>query len=268
MLNNASKCLSKAALKIKLSKCSFFKEQIHYLGQLVSGTYILPLTDKTEALMKLKPPTNIKEVRHFLGLTGYNRKLICNYSDIAHPLNCLTQKSQPFLWTPDFQSSFNMLCSRLANTLIVQLPDPNKPYLLFTDVSMVCYSGMLTQASTSKSNKALIKLLTDSNPLEIVHSQTQDLQLNSNIVHPVAYISDSFTESQCRWLVITKECFSVFMSIKKCSFYLQNSDLLVCSDHELLLKIFTGNTNNEKCTTWGLKATTIPRHVKVHTLRE
>ena len=48
-----------------------FKEQIHYLGHLVSGTSILLITDKIEALLKLKPQTNIKEVRHFLSLTGY-----------------------------------------------------------------------------------------------------------------------------------------------------------------------------------------------------
>ena len=197
-----------------------FKEQIHYLDHLVSGTSILLLTDKVEALMKLKPPTNIKEVRHFLSLTGYYRKIICNYSEMAHPLHCLTWKSQPFIWTLDCQSSFNMLCSRVANTPIVQLPDPNKPYLLFTDTSKFCYSGMIIQASTNESNKALIKLLTDSDPLDSVHSQTQDLQMDS-VVHPVAYISGSFTESQCRWPAITKECFSVFMLIKRCSFYLQ-----------------------------------------------
>ena len=85
-----------------------FKEQIHYLGHLVSDTSILPLIDKTEALMKLKPPTNIKEVWHFLSLTGYYRKFIYNYSHLKNPLNWLTQKSQPFIWTPDCQSSFNM----------------------------------------------------------------------------------------------------------------------------------------------------------------
>ena len=111
MLNNVFECLHKAGLKIKLSKCLFFKEQIHYLGHLVSGMSILPLTDKIEVLMELKPPTNIKEVRHFLSLTGYYRKFICNYSDITHPLNCLTCKSEPFLWTPDCQSSLDMLCT-------------------------------------------------------------------------------------------------------------------------------------------------------------
>ena len=85
--------------KLKLSKCSFFKEQIHYLGHLINGTSILPLADKIEALMKLKPPTNIKEVRHFHGLTGYYWKFICNYVDIVHPLNCLTCKSQTSILT-------------------------------------------------------------------------------------------------------------------------------------------------------------------------
>ena len=66
MLNKAFKCLLMAELKITLSKCPFFKEQIHYLGHIVSGTSILPLADKIEVLMKLKPPTHIKEVRHFL----------------------------------------------------------------------------------------------------------------------------------------------------------------------------------------------------------
>ena len=59
MLDNIFKQLFTAGLKIKLSKCSFFKEQIHYLGQLVSTTSILPLVEKIEALMKSKPPTNV-----------------------------------------------------------------------------------------------------------------------------------------------------------------------------------------------------------------
>ena len=109
MLDNAFKCLLKAGLKIKLNKYSFFREQIHYLGHLVSGMSILPLSDKIEVLLKLKPPTIVKDIRHFLGLTGYYCKFICNYADIAYPLNCLTHKVQPFVWTPECQASFKML---------------------------------------------------------------------------------------------------------------------------------------------------------------
>ena len=85
MISKAFECLQKAGLKIKLCKSSFFKEQIHYIGHLVSGTSILPLVDKIEASTKLKTPTNIKEIRHFLSLISYYRKFICNYADIAHP---------------------------------------------------------------------------------------------------------------------------------------------------------------------------------------
>ena len=82
-----------------------------------------------------------------------------------------------------------MLCSSLANTPIVQLPDPNKPYLLFTDGSKYCYSGVLIQASKNKSNEVLVQILSDNDPLISVESQTQDLRLDANMVHHMAYIS-------------------------------------------------------------------------------
>ena len=131
--------------------------------------------DKIEALMKLKSMTNIKEVRYFLGLTGYYWKFICNYLDIMHSLNCLTHKSQPFIWTPECQSSFDMLCWQLANTSVVQLPDPDKPYLLFTDVSKFYRSGVLNQAFMKDSNEAFMRILTSKDPLKSVECQTHDL---------------------------------------------------------------------------------------------
>ena len=163
------KHLLKAGLKIKLSKCSFFKEQIHFLSHLVSGMSILPQIDKIES------PLQILKKLHFLGLTGYYCKFICSCTGIAYPQNHLTYKAQPFVWTPECQVTFDMLHSRLANTPIVQLPDPNKPYLLFTDASKFCYSGMLTQASTIDSNEALMKILTSEVSLTSVESETQDL---------------------------------------------------------------------------------------------
>ena len=255
-----------AALKIKLSKCSFFKEQMHYSGHLVSGTSIFPLADKIKTLMKPKPPTNVKEVRHFLGLTGYYHKFICSCADIAQPLNCLTYKSESFILTPECQASFDMLWSRLTNTPIVCLPDPSKPYLPFTDASKFFF-GILTQASTKECNEAHKRMITSETSLTTIESQTQDLELPSSVVHPVAYISASFSPSQCRWSAISKEWFSVFMSIKKSSLYLQNADLLIWSDHKLLLKIFTGHTDNDECNIWDLETAAIPRRVKVQHIK-
>ena len=171
-------------------------------NSLFKSPSILPLMDKIEALMKLKPPTNIKEVRHFLGLTIYYRNIICNYSEIA-PLKLLDKKSPSLSLEP--QTSNLVLTCYTCNSLnmpIVQLSDPNQPYLLVMDMSKYSYSGVLRQASMDESNEALLKLLTDKDLVTNVESQTLDLKLNSNLVH--------------RWPTITKECFSVFMSIKKC----------------------------------------------------
>ena len=157
-----------------------------------------------------------------------------------------------------------MLCSQHTNTPKVQLPHPNKLYLLFTDVSKFCYSGVFTQASAEDSNEALLRILTSEDPLKIVESQTQNIWFESNIVHPVAYISGSQSQSQCRWPAITKECSSVFMAIKKCSFNLQNAGIQII---KLLLRIFTGHTGNDRCSALGLDAAAIPKCVKVQFIK-
>ena len=120
---------------------------------------------------------------HFLGLTGYYWKFICHYVDTAYPLNCLTYKAQPFIWSPECEASFDMVCSRLANTPIAQFPDPNKPHLLFTDASKFCYSGVLTQASTADSNEALWKMLTNEAPSKVLNLKHRTFDF-----HPISFI--------------------------------------------------------------------------------
>ena len=67
--------------------------------------------------------------------------------------------------------------------------------------------------------------------------------------------------------LITKECFTTFVSIKMCSFYLQNADLLGCSDHKPLLKILTRHIDKKKCNTRSLETTAIHRHVRVEYIK-
>ena len=61
-----------------------------------------------------------------------------------NPLNCSTQKARPFVWILGCQARVNMIQQRFTNTLTVQLHDSNNPFLLFTDASKFCYSGVLT----------------------------------------------------------------------------------------------------------------------------
>ena len=81
------KKLKKADLKLKESKCDFFKKEIHYLGHLISVNGILPLPEKLESIRSMPKPRSPKEIKQFLSLTSYCRKFIPRFSDMARPLN-------------------------------------------------------------------------------------------------------------------------------------------------------------------------------------
>ena len=82
--------LRSADLKLKEIKCNFLKKHIQYLGHIISGEGITPVPEKLESIQKMLPPRTPKEVKQFLGLIGYYRKFIPQFSDLARPLNALT----------------------------------------------------------------------------------------------------------------------------------------------------------------------------------
>ena len=87
-------CLREAELKMKRSKCDFFKSKIHYLGHLISTKGISPLPNKLDCIQHMPAPKNAKEIKQFLGLTGYYRKFVPRFADISRPLTTLTKKTR------------------------------------------------------------------------------------------------------------------------------------------------------------------------------
>ena len=87
--------LREADLKLKDSKCNYFKTHVQYLGHLVSGNKIKPLPEKLESVKKMPAPTTPKEIKQFLGLVGYYRKFIPRFADIARPMTDLTKQDVP-----------------------------------------------------------------------------------------------------------------------------------------------------------------------------
>ena len=101
--------LRKAGLKMKQSKCNFFRSQIHYLGHLISEDGISPLPVKLDSIKNMPVPKCVKEIKQFLGLTGYYRNFFPRFADISRPLTRLTRKEMTFNWTPECQKSFELL---------------------------------------------------------------------------------------------------------------------------------------------------------------
>ena len=143
------KKLKKADLKLKESKCDFFKKEIHYLGHLISVSGIQPLPEKLDSIRNMPKPRSPKEIKQFLGLTGYYRKFVPRFSDMARPLIKLLAHDCEFEWTKQCDISFQMLKDMLCSAPILKYPDTSKPYMLYTDASKYGWAGVLTQSHTS-----------------------------------------------------------------------------------------------------------------------
>ena len=91
------------------------------------------------------PPKTPKEIKQFLGLIGYYRKFGPRFSDQARLLNALTRKNIEFEWTQKCQESFELSKTSLMTDPILTYPDPNLPYVLFTDASKYAWACILTQ---------------------------------------------------------------------------------------------------------------------------
>ena len=137
--------LREADLKLKDSKCNYFKTHVQHLGYLVSGKGIRPLPEKLDSIKRMPAPTTPKEIKQFLGLVGYYKKFIPRFADIARPKTNLTKQDIPFEWTVQCQAAFEMLKEAIITSPILKYPDPNKGYTLFTDASKYAWACVLTQ---------------------------------------------------------------------------------------------------------------------------
>ncbi len=100
---------------------------------------------KVAAVRDWPPPTNISELRSFLGLASYYRRFVRNFATIASPLHQLTNKGRRFGWSEDCAAAFRQLKATLIHAPVLAYPDPNQPFLVDTDVSNVEIGAVLSQ---------------------------------------------------------------------------------------------------------------------------
>jgi hypothetical protein len=131
--------LREKKLFAKLKKCEFWLKKVSFLGHVVSGDGIEVDPSKIEAVVKWERPTNVHEIRSFLGLASYYRRFVKGFSTLSGPLTALTKKNVRYVWSDECEASFQELKRRLVTAPVLTLPSSKEGFVVYSDAS---HSGL------------------------------------------------------------------------------------------------------------------------------
>jgi len=118
-----------------LKKCDFWMEKVHFLGHMISAKGVSVDPGKIAVVVDWPRPTNVTEVRSFLGMVGYYRRFVKDFSKITTPLTQLLRKDHKFDWTEEYEASFQELKQKLVTAPILVIPEGNEGYVVYSDAS-------------------------------------------------------------------------------------------------------------------------------------
>ena len=132
-------------LYAKFNKCEFWLDEVAFLGHVVSGNGVAVDPSKVAAVTEWETPMTVGEIRSFLGLVGYYRRFIENFSKIAKPMTELLKKEKKFVWTDECEASFQEMKQRLVTAPVLTLPDIHKDFQVYCDASRQGLGSVLMQ---------------------------------------------------------------------------------------------------------------------------
>ena len=137
--------LREKKLYAKFSKCEFWLDSVTFLGHVVSKDAVMVDPSKIKTVMNWVRPTNVTEVRSFVGLASYYRRFVKGFSSVASQLTNLTKQSVPFVWSDECEESFQKLKTLLTTAPILTLLVEGKNFIVYYDASYSGLDAMLMQ---------------------------------------------------------------------------------------------------------------------------
>uniref|UniRef100_A0A1X7T894 Reverse transcriptase domain-containing protein n=2 Tax=Amphimedon queenslandica TaxID=400682 RepID=A0A1X7T894_AMPQE len=223
-LRDVLKRLDDAGLTIKLKKCTFGARECTYLGYQIGKGGVRPEQRKIEAIINMARPQTKKDVRTFLGITGYYRRFVQDYASIAEPLTELTRKKLPerVIWSEKAELAFQKLKTALTTAPLMKNPNFNQPFILQTDASGVGVGAILSQGEENLDEG------------------------------PVAYFSKKLLPREQAYSTVEKECLAIILAIKHFSAYLIGRSFIIQTDHRALQWLHKFKEKNARLTRWSL----------------
>jgi hypothetical protein len=214
--------LSEHQFYAKLRKCSFGQVKIPFLGHIISAGHIEMDPSKVAAVKEWPRPENVRDVRAFLGLTGYYRRFIYQYSRLAAPLTNLTKEGVLVSrdWTEECELAFTQLKDALTSAPVLILPDVTRPFVVYSDASVVASAAVLLQ------------------------DQGHGLQ-------PVAFFSKKHTSAEARYPIYELELYALVLALREWRCFIEGSpDLVVYTDHQSLQRLMSQPKLNGRQVRW------------------
>ena len=190
-------------LKLSSEKCEFRKQEITYVGHVLSSDGLKADPEKIRAVTQMKPPNNRKELRKFMGFIQYLAKFLPNLSQESAPLRQLLSNEVSWHWNGDKQQSFQKLKEMVTNTPVLTYFDSEKPVLLTVDSSSTGLGAAVIQNGK-----------------------------------PVAYGSRALTTTQQKYSQLEKETLAIVYGCQKFHQYVYGRRIQVETDHKPLQSIF------------------------------
>ncbi|KAK1652704.1 hypothetical protein QYE76_070509 [Lolium multiflorum] len=194
--------LAQNQLFLKKSKCSFVQKSLEYLGHIIGAEGVATDPAKIAAVQNWPQPTNLKQLRGFLGLAGYYRKFIRQFGVITRPLTALLKKNTPFMWSPVVQDAFLSLKQALVQAPVLALPDFTHEFVLETDACATGVRAVLMQKG-----------------------------------HPLAFMSKALGPKNQALSIYDKECLAILLAIEKWKSYLQHAPFVIHTDQRSLVHL-------------------------------
>ena len=209
-----------AGLKLKPSKCCFVREEVEYLGHVLTPDGLKTNPRLVEAIKVYPQPQNVKEVRQFLGLSSYYRRFIEKFAAVAQQLTALTRNNVAFKWTAECQESVDRLKQCLTTAPVLCYPLFDRPFVLETNASIRGIGAILSQAQ------------------------------DDGQCHPIAYASRSLTAAERNYSITELETLAVVWLITHFHSYLYGHQVTVYTNHSAVQAILNTPTPSGKHARW------------------
>jgi transposase InsO family protein len=213
--------LRQCNLKMEPDKCEFLNTKLSYLGHIVTNEGVKPDPDKVRAIIDFPTPRNTTDVRSFLGLAGYYRKFIPQFSKIAKPLNDLLKKNNQWQWEQKQIDSFGLLKTILTQEPVLQYPDFTQPFILTTDASGFALGAVLSQGKIGQDK-------------------------------PISFASRTLNKAQENYSTIEKELTAIVWACRHYRPYLLGRPFTIVTDHKPLTWMFGVKNPSSRLLRWRL----------------